>query len=300
MRYRRLGRTQLEVSEIGLGALEIGRDWGIRVGDDFGRPDEQQAIRLVHEAIDRGINFIDTAPAYQLSEERIGKALKGRRDDVYLATKVGEHYSDERGFWYDCGRDAVRASIEDSLRRLQTDTIDLLQIHSASPETIEQGETLAEMQRFQQAGHVRYIGISGDVDGALAAIDDGRYDTIQVPYSIVDQRMDGGVFESAKQHDIGVIIMIPLGQGIVTKKYQHSDKENERHKGDALQFLVRDGQTLAQAALRFVLANDAVSTVIAGTRKIENLRSNVEASGGVLTDAERTRIAELYSRNFGL
>ncbi|GAC1514669.1 MAG: aldo/keto reductase [Chloroflexota bacterium] len=300
MRYRRLGRTQLEVSEIGLGALEIGRDWGIRVGDDFGRPDEQQAIRLVHEAIDRGINFIDTAPAYQLSEERIGKALKGRRDDVYLATKVGEHYSDERGFWYDCGRDAVRASIEDSLRRLQTDTIDLLQIHSASPETIEQGETLAEMQRFQQAGHVRYIGISGDVDGALAAIDDGRYDTIQVPYSIVDQRMDGGVFESAKQHDIGVIIMIPLGQGIVTNKYQHSDKENERHKGDALQFLVRDGQTLAQAALRFVLANDAVSTVIAGTRKIENLRSNVEASGGVLTDAERTRIAELYSRNFGL
>lgn len=294
MKYRRLGRTGLDVSEIGLGALEIGRDWGIRVEGDFGRPDRDDAIRLVHEALDLGINFFDTAPAYQLSEERLGEALRGRRDEVFIATKVGEHYSDERGFWYDPGRQAVRASIEQSLRRLQTDVIDLLQIHSASREIIERGETLDEMLRFREAGHVRFVGMSGEADGALAAIENGGYDTIQVPYSIVDQRVNDMVLPRAKEHDVGVIVMMPLGQGIITDKYRHHDNEEQRRRAEALQFLAHDGQTLAQAALRFVLANEAVSTIIAGTRKVDNLRSNVAAAEGRLTPHEMARIQYLY------
>jgi len=241
MNYRRLGRTGLEVSEIGLGALEIGRDWGIRVREDFGRPDKARAIRLVHEALDLGVTFFDTAPAYQLSEERLGEALRGRRNGAVIATKVGEHYSDERGFWYDPGRAAVRSSIEQSLKRLQTDGIDLLQIHSASPEIIERGETLEEMLRFQEAGHVRFIGMSGDVDGALAAIEHGGYDTIQVPYSIVDQRMEDAVFPRAKESDIGVIIMMPLGQGIITHKYEHHEKQDEEVPNERLCEAPSDG-----------------------------------------------------------
>ncbi len=289
MRYRRLGRTGLEISEIGLGALELGRDWGIRIEGDFGRPEEQDAVALVHRALALGINFIDTAPAYQVSEERIGKALKGHRHSVYLATKVGEHYSDERGFWYDYGAAAVQASIEQSLRCLQTDIIDLLQIHSASVEIIRQGEVLDVMQRFQQAGHVRFIGMSGDDQAAVAAIENGNYDSVQVVYNIFSQQPRHTVFPRAREHDIGVIIMVPLGHGAITKKSEHLD-EKDQARVRALDFLIQPDRSLAQAALQFVLAAEAVSTAIPGTRKIANLETNVAAAEGKLSPDEIQRI----------
>jgi aryl-alcohol dehydrogenase-like predicted oxidoreductase len=289
MRYRRLGRTGLKVSEIGLGALELGRDWGIPIEGDFGRPDERDAISLVRRALDLGINFIDTAPAYQISEERVGKALKGRRQDVYLATKVGEHYNDERGFWYDYGAAAVQSSIEQSLRRLQTDTIDLLQIHSASVEIIRQGEVLDVMQRFQQAGHIRFIGMSGDDEAALVAIENGSYDTVQVVYNIFNQHPRRTVFPRALEHDTGVIIMVPLGHGVITRKSEHLD-EKEQARVRALDFLIQPDRSLAQAALQFVLAAEAVSTAIPGTRKVANLESNVAATEGKLSSDEIQRL----------
>lgn len=289
MRYRRLGRTGLEVSEVGLGALELGRDWGIPIEGDFGRPEERDAITLVQRALELGINLIDTAPAYQISEERVGKAIKGHRQDVYLATKVGEHYSDERGFWYDYGASAVRASIEQSLRRLQTDTIDLLQIHSASVEIIRQGEVLDVMQRFQQAGHVRFIGMSGDDHAAQAAIENGNYDTVQVVYNIFNQQPRHTVFPLSEEHDIGVIIMVPLGHGVITKKSEYLDAKDQA-RVRALDFLIQPDRTLAQAALQFVLAAPAVSTAIPGTRKIANVESNVAATAGTLSPDEIQRL----------
>lgn len=292
MHYRRLGRTRLEVSEIGLGALELGRDWGIPIAGDFGRPREKDAIALVHRALELGINFIDTAPAYQISEERVGKALKGQRQDVYLATKVGEHHSDERGFWYDYGAAGVQASIEQSLRRLQTETIDLLQIHSASVEIIQQGEVLNVMKRFQQAGHVRFIGMSGDDEAAIAAVADGNYDTVQVVYNIFNQHARHAVFPRAREHDIGVIIMVPLGHGVITKKSEYLD-EREQARVRALDFLIQPDRTLAQAALQFVLAADAVSTAIPGTRKIANLETNVAATNGKLSPDDIQRLETL-------
>jgi aryl-alcohol dehydrogenase-like predicted oxidoreductase len=281
------------VSEIGLGALEIGRDWGIRIEGDFGRPPEDEAIRLIHTALDMGINFIDTAPAYQLSEERIGRALKDYPQKAIIATKVGEHYDDERGFWYDYGPEAVRTSIEQSLRRLRTDTIDLLQIHSASVEIVERGEVMEVMQRFQQAGHVRFLGMSGDDEAALAAIRDGRFDTVQVVYNIFEQGAAHAVLPAALLADVGVIVMAPLGHGTLTRKYEYLD-ETEQERVRALRFLVRPDQTLAQAALRFVLANEAVSSTIPGTRKIENLRSNAEAPSRRLEPGEVQRLQELF------
>lgn len=297
MHYRRLGRTDLQVSEISLGALEIGRDWGIKVEGDFGRPEEQDAIRLVETAIDQGINFLDTAPAYQLSEERLGKVLVHHRGEVYIGTKVGEHYSDAHGFWYDSSPMAVRASIEQSLHRLGIDTIDLLQIHSASLDIIDQGEVLAEMQRFQQAGHVRFLGMSGGNNEALAAIENGSYDTVQVVFNILDQGAAQTVFPEAEKCDVGVIIMLPVGQGILTAKRAHLEPEDKRRRqAEALEGLERPGQTLAQAALRFVLASKAVSTAIAGTRKVDHLLENFAASGTPLTDDDMALVTRLWQQ----
>lgn len=294
MEYRTLGRTELRVSEIGLGALEIGRDWGIQIEGDFGRPDDAAAIKLVHAAIDAGINFIDTAPAYQLSEERIGRAIQGRRDSVILATKAGEHYSDERGFWHDYSREGIRASIEQSLRRLQIDTIDLLQIHSANPDVIERGETLQEMQRWQKSGHVRFLGMSGGPSDAAAAMQHGGYDTVQVPYNLLDREAEKEAFPLAREHNVGVIIMIPLAHGALTAKRHHlAPDDPQAARVERLAFLERPGQTLVEAGLRFVLANPVVSTVIAGTRKPENLRSNLEAANGHLSDEDVRRLEEV-------
>lgn len=297
MQHRRLGRTGLEVSEIALGALEMGRDWGIRIEGNYGRPEEDAAVRAIQGAIDAGITLIDTAPAYQLSEERVGKAVEGRRDTVYLATKVGEHYSDERGFWYDYGADAVARSIEQSLRRLRTDYIDLLQIHSASVEIINRGETLEVMQRFQREGHVRFLGMTGGNDAALAAIRSGGYDSIQVVYNILDQKAAVEVLPAAHRADVGVIVMLPLAQGALTDKWVHLPPERRRVI-ERLQFLIRPGQTLAEAALRFVLANQAVSCALAGSRSLDNIRSNINATDGTLTEDEMTQIADLYAHDF--
>jgi len=294
---RRLGRTNLDVSEIGLGALEIGRDWGIRDAD-FGRPAEQDAISLIHAALDLGINFIDTAPAYQLSEERIGKALHGHRHEVYLATKVGEHYDNERGFWYDYGAAAVRTSVEQSLRRLQTDVVDVLQIHSASTDLIQQGETYEAMKRLKDAGHVRFLGMSGDLQAARAAIEHGGFDTVQITYNIFNQAAATSLLPLAGSRDVGVIVMAPLGHGALTSKHQHLDPEQREYRlAKQVDFLVRPERTLAQAALRFVLQQNAVSTIIAGTRKPANLRSNVEAAAGSLSPEELDRIRQLDTQD---
>jgi aryl-alcohol dehydrogenase-like predicted oxidoreductase len=214
---------------------------------------------------------------------------------------VGEHYDDARGFWYDYSPPAVQSSIEQSLRRLQTDYIDVIQIHSASQEIVERGEVLEVMQRFRQAGHVRFLGLSCGEDAARAAIDSGQYDTIQVDYNILDQTMAGSVFPQASERDVGVVIMAPLAHGALTAKQDFLEPDNPlRRKLQELRFLIRPDQTLAQAALRFVLACDAVSTLIAGTRKRENLRGNVEAADEPLSAEDRERIEDLYQRDFGL
>jgi aryl-alcohol dehydrogenase-like predicted oxidoreductase len=277
MRYRKLGRTDLIVSEIALGGLEIGRDWGI--GSDIAKPDEADATRLLHRALDLGINFIDTAPAYQLSEERIGKALKGKRDKLYLATKCGEWFDGKRSV-YDYSARETKRFIENSLRQLQTDYLDLLQIHSGSAEVVRRGETLRAMQDAQRDGKVRFLGISCDTtEAALAALDDGGYDTIQVSYNPLQREMEP-VLMKAKENNIGVIIKDGLAHGRMTPRYR-ALPESDTKRIEELQMLAQsEGMTLPELSLRFVLANDAVSTIIAGTKKLEHLEENVVVSDG--------------------
>lgn len=284
---RTLGRTGLEVTEIGLGALELGRNW--RYWDQTGdqaHPDEQDAERLLNAALDMGCNFIDTAAAYSLSEERIGKAIAHRRDEYILATKCGEWFTEGKGSIYDYSAEATRKFIDESLRKLQTDRIDLLQIHSGSVEVVQKGETLSAMKEAQQAGKVRFIGLSCNADAAIAAMETGEYDTIQVSYNVLYREMESRVFPIAQEKNIGVIIKDPLASGRILANPE-SLPENQREQFQAIQeklkALVPGDEatpTLAALALRFVLSHPAVSTVIAGTRRVEHLQANLAVADG--------------------
>ena len=154
MNYRRLGRTNLQVSEISLGTVELGMDYGIPAQGAHRRPSEADAARLLNRALDLGVNLIDTAQAYGESEAIIGQALKSRRNEYNLATKISSLSWD--GYTGKELREQVEASIAESLRALQTDSIDLLYIHNATPELIQRGEIVEIMQRAQQAGYTRF------------------------------------------------------------------------------------------------------------------------------------------------
>lgn len=283
MKYRILGRTGLNVSEISLGALELGRDWGIRVPNDYGKPEEKDAVYLLEEALDLGINFIDTAPAYQYSEEIIGRGInrQGKRDRYYLATKVGEWF-DENGSVYDYSFQGTLKFIEQSLKKLSTDYIDLIQIHSAPVEVIEKGETLEALKKAQEEGKVRFIGVSvEDESAAWSALDSGQYDTIQMDYHILDRWAEDEFFLKAKNNNIGIIIKNALYRGRLTGKSQYvSPAEKQELEGikKLNLFQTEMGLSLPQLALKYVLMEEAVSTIIVGTRKIEHLKENVAVS----------------------
>lgn len=283
MIYRTLGRTGLEVSELGLGALEVGRPWGIRGEGDVGTPpDEETAVAFLNHVLDTGVNFIDTAAAYWASEERIGKALSRRRDEFVLASKWGE-WCDEKGSVYDYSPKAMWSFLETSLRKLKTGVIDVYQIHSAPMEVIQNGEALAEMQKAKQQGKIRFIGLSCGAREAVAAIETGGFDTIQISYSLLDRHMEQEVLPLAQSHNVGVIVKDGLGAGRLTQKvdwlgdgYDELKHTVERLKGLAGSW----SMGLPQLALRFLFANSAVSTVIAGTRSVTHLEENLQAADG--------------------
>ena len=306
MEFRTLGRTGLNVSEIGFGALEIGRDWGIPVDGNRSRPDEIEAARVLNAVLDTGINFIDTAPAYELSEERIGKAISHRRREFVLATKVGERRNDGEDSLYDYSGAATMRFIEQSLRRMKTDVIDLVQIHSAPVDVIRKGETLEAMTQAQQQGKVRFVGMTGDVASAVEAVKNGGYDTVQVSYNIAYREAEEKLLNLTREHNIGVIIKDGVGAGRLTDKAAHlpDDRREDRERAARLQSecVKRYAKpytegTLAELALRFVLSHDAVSSIIAGSRRIEHVLANAAVSDGrLLAPEERGHVIEVADR----
>lgn len=276
---RPLGATGLLVSVIGLGALEIGRDWAGDVDPDPRHLDENNAIRFVHEVLDLGINFIDTAPAYWHSEEYLGKALKGKRDQVILATKVGEH-CDRQGSYYDYSYDATLQFIDRSLARLQTDWIDLIQIHSAPIEVLERGETLQALLKAKQDGKVRHIGMTGSVEQCRRALEIGGYETVQVPYNLLNLRAETEVFPLAREHQAGVIIMRGLAGGKLTPKYHNLADESLKAKIASFEKLLTHSGApdLSHLAIAYVVAAPEVSSVIVGTRKAIHLKKTITAA----------------------
>ena len=288
MNYRRLGRTNLQVSEISLGTVELGMDYGIPAQGAHRRPSGADAARLLNRALDLGVNLIDTAQAYGESEVIIGQALKSRRDEYILATKIGslswEGYSGTEL------RKRVEASIIESLRALQTDIIDLLYIHNATPELIQQGEIVEIMERARQVGYARFIGTTTYGEAApLAVLEDGHFDCIQVAYNLLDRQFEERVLPLAKEKDVGVVIRSVLLKGALTYRYAHLPEELRELRAAVNRVnSLRDTQdtSLPELAYRFVLAHPVVSTALVGTGRVHELQEIVSFAGCTALPAE--------------
>jgi aryl-alcohol dehydrogenase-like predicted oxidoreductase len=291
MKTAELGKTGLNVSRIGLGTVEIGiSDYAV---GQTGLVSEKDAIRLLQEVADMGVTYIDTARAYGVAEERIGKSgiLKSR--DVVVGTKCAqflEKGEDPRGEELE---KLIRADVEESLRQLQTDSLQLVQLHGGNKEQIERGEIIEVMKTLQGEGKVQHVGIAvRSEDAALAAIDSGFFATIQLAYSILDQRMgnpplppyqggQNGVLATAHKHNIGVINRSVLLKGVLTRNYPNlpdalAPLKTAAEKADAIAQEL--GTILPVLALRFVLNNPSITTALVGTVKSEHIAGALKAA----------------------
>ena len=296
MNYRRLGRTNLQVSEIGLGTVELGLDYGVPVAGEHLRPPEEHAARLLNRALDLGVNFIDTARAYGVSEEVIGRALKGRRNEYILATKLAPIR--EEGQPDQELREQVKASIAESLRMLQTDVIDLLQLHYAPVDVVRSGRVLAAAREAQRAGYVRFIGAStyGE-EVPLAVLEDGGYDTLQVAYNLADRTLEEQVLPRAQRQGVGVIVRSVLLRGVLSHRYRFLPAALEDLKA-AIERLAEladtEASSLPEMAYRFVLGHPAVATALVGTARDEELEAALAFAGrGMLAPTLVARIREI-------
>ncbi len=285
MQYRTLGRTGIKVSPYCLGAMMFGA---------IGNTDHEDSIRIIHKAIDAGINFIDTADRYSQgeSEEIVGKALRGRRDNIVLATKVHGPMGDDPNQQGNSRRWITRA-LEDSLRRLQTDHVDLYQIHRPSPDTdIE--ETLSVLTDLMQAGKVRAIGsstfpASEIVEAQWVAEKRGlaRFRAEQPPYSILNRNIEREVLPLCERYGMGALVWSPLAMGLLTGRYRKGQalpdsmrvrifpKQMSAERSlDAVEQLLgvaaAAGMSLTHMAMAFAIAHPAVTSAIIGPRTMEH------------------------------
>ncbi|ANE45226.1 hypothetical protein SY83_01530 [Paenibacillus swuensis] len=276
---RYIDRIGKEVTFLGFGALEIGRDWGIGSGESVQRPDEETAGAVLHRVLDSGINLIDTASAYHKSEERIGTFLYGRRNEYILASKCGEH-NREPDTYYDFSYAAVKASIDRSLQLLKTDYIDIMQIHFGPDpkKVLDDGETVAAMKDAQKEGKIGYLGAS--IDGELAArcIESGDFDVMQMEYNLLNTGNADNI-KRAKESGIGVFIRGGLGYGWLTARSHPVVKANPEEHGrlrELYELVNWDASLLTALALRFLYETDGISSVLAGTKNVKHLLENVE------------------------
>jgi aryl-alcohol dehydrogenase-like predicted oxidoreductase len=316
MELRPFGRTGVKVSPLCLGAMMFG---------EWGNPDHDESIRIIHRALDAGINFIDTADVYSRgeSEQIVGKALAGgRREHVVLATKVHGTMGDDPN-QYGNSRRWIMREVEDSLRRLGTDYVDLYQIHRPEPDT-DIAETLGALSDLVHAGKVRYIGSSTfpasrivEAQWAASQRNLERFVCEQPPYSMLVRGIEADVLPTARRHGMAVIPWSPLAGGWLSgrwrkgaeapdstraqrlpRRYDLSLPENQRKLEvvDALAWLADEaGLSLIHMALAFVIRHPAVTAAIIGPRTMEQLESQLGAVDVELDDALLDRIDELVA-----
>ncbi|AQZ62603.1 Oxidoreductase [[Actinomadura] parvosata subsp. kistnae] len=309
MRTRPLGRTGIQVSPYCLGTMMFG---------GAGNPDHDDCVRIIHRALDAGINVIDTADVYagSESEEIVGRALRGRRDDVVLATKVNGRMGEDPNR-AGSSRRWIVAEVEHSLRRLRTDHIDLYQIHHPDPRTdIE--ETLAALTDLMAAGKVRAIGSSNFpaseiVEAQWVAERRGlaRFRTEQPPYSLINRGVEREVLPVCARYGMGALVWSPLGMGLLSGRYRkggqaepprrrmawvprHMTDERTLDTVERLAVLGEEaGIRLAHLAMAFVVGHPGVSTAIIGPRTMEQLDDLLAGAGTVLGDDLLDRIDEI-------
>jgi aryl-alcohol dehydrogenase-like predicted oxidoreductase len=320
VKHRPLGSTGIQVSEIGYGA------WGIG-GSQWGGADDDESIQALHRAIDLGLNFIDTALAYGRgrSERLVGQVVRERAEPIHVATKVPpknliwpappgvpveEVYPAEH----------IRACAERSLSNLGLERIDLLQLHVWSDEWADQGDWRDAVDQLRSAGKIGSFGISindHQPGNSLRAIETGAVDTVQVIYNVFDQSPEDELFPACREHGVGVIARVPLDEGGLTGRigpdteFADDDFRASYFRGERMQELTERvsaitadlgiaPEELAEIALRFVLSEPTVSTVIPGMRSVRNVERNVAVSDGRgVPEGWRDRLrAHRWVRNF--
>jgi aryl-alcohol dehydrogenase-like predicted oxidoreductase len=295
---RVLGRTGLEVTTLGFGAMELrGAPQGPEISDE-------QAEQVLNAVLDAGINFIDTSPDYGLSEERIGRFIAHRRDEYFLASKCGCMPGAGMGRDHIHTAENVRAGVEQSLRRMNTDHLDLVQFHrSLTPQEFEEQGALQALRELQREGKVRFIGVSGTLPNLVDQIEMGVFDAFQIPYSAL-QREHETAIARASAAGAGIIIRGGVARGMPadwerTYYMLPGTAARDRWQAAGLDELL-DGMDPAEFTLRFTLSDPDLDTTIVGTKDAGHLRDNVATAlkgslpDGLVAEAKR-RLAEAGS-----
>ncbi len=297
MRYRRFGKTNFEVSELGFGGGPVG----------FLDTDRRQVSEILNTLLDRGINLIDTAARYGGSEEAIGEAVGHRRDDYVLVSKCGQAFDDIEGEAWSAA--TIEQTVDRALRRLKTDRIDVMLLHSCDLATLEKGEALGALIAAREAGKLRHVGYSGDNDAATYAAGLDDVAVIETSINICDQANSDSVLPLARANDIGILAKRPIANAAWTDAserrgiyvdYAKPYSERLAKMGIAPADLGIPGDVgaaWAELALRFTLSQPAVTTAIVGTTKPSNAERNLAThSKGALDAAVVATLRAAFKR----
>ncbi len=323
MKYRRLAGTDIEVSEVGFGVWTVSTGWWGEVIDD-------RSISLLREAQERGVNYFDTADTYGSGkgETILADAFGHMRDEVVISTKIGYDFynnTERRGQQarpQDWSEDFLRFALEQSLKRLDTDYIDFLQLHNTKMDAVESDELFALMESFKDEGKIRAYGAAlgpkiGWVDEGVRVMRERSVSGVQMIYNLLEQDPGRELIDTGRETDTSLIVRVPHSSGMLEGNYDETttfaENDHRRHrpkewlthglkKVEQLDFLTESGErTLGQAALKFVLASlEVVSTLpnIYGQEQIEEFTATSETPD--ITPEELEKVTELYENNFGL
>lgn len=275
MKKRMFGSTQLEISELGLGCMSLGTN-------------ENEAIQTIHAALDSGINYLDTADLYDFgqNEEIVGKALKGRRNQVILATKVGNRWTSSKDKWsWDPSKKHILQAVKESLRRLNTDYIDLYQLHGGTIEDSYE-ETIEAFEELVKDGYIRHYGISSIRPNVIERfVNHSAIQSVMMQYNLLERRPEE-FFPLFEKHNISVITRGSVAKGLLSNHWknklsnkgylEHSEQQCKEMIEQLLQ-VTQDEQSLHSLALHFILQHKAVSTLAIGARNKEQLKENLNA-----------------------
>ena len=295
METKRLGKTDLEVGRLGIGLSEVGFNLELA--------DVDQARDVINQALDNGVNFLDTAACYGISEELIGMVVSERRSEFVLATKAG-HYL-PRGDGDDWTYDLIISSIDRSLERMKTEYVDLVQLHSCSVEILERGDVIRALQDAKAAGKTRHVGYSGDNESAKWAVTSGLFDTLQTSFSLVDQSARINLFEDVEANDMGLIIKRPIGNAVWgaavdPRPYEHIPQYTMEYTRRARMMgeeglLADEPKDRIRLALGFTFAHPEVDVTIVGTQRPHHMKSNLEMVSEPLGVTDST-VSDLHAR----
>jgi aryl-alcohol dehydrogenase-like predicted oxidoreductase len=317
MQYRELGGTGWKVSEISFGAWAIGADWG--------QVDDQESLAALHRAIDLGVNFIDTADVYGdgRSEQLIARVRKERSEELIVATKAGRRLSPHTADGYNA--ENLTRFVERSLRYLETDRLDLVQLHCPPTEVYYRPEVFGALDDLVQAGKIHYYGVSVEkIEEALKAIEYPNVQTVQIIFNMFRHRPAELFFQEARRREVGILARVPLASGLLTGKMTRQtsfSEDDHRHfnrygqafdRGETfsgvdyetgldaveeLKALVPEGATMAQLALRWILMFDAVSCAIPGAKRPDQAEDNIRAADlPPLSEDQMARVQAVYDK----